>query len=66
MKFGLLDHLQDDLNSQISQQVSIESVDISRNIVDIVTPRNLYRYKLRKIIMIGIFIGIRYENNNDN
>ena len=31
-----------------------------------VTPGNLYRYKLRKIIMIGIFIGIRYENNNDN
>ena len=27
---------------------------------------NLYRYKLREIIMIGIFIGIRYENNNDN
>ena len=23
-------------------------------------------YKLRKIIMTGIFIGIRYENNNDN
>ena len=34
--------------------------------LDIVTPRNLYRYKLRKIIMIGIFIGTRYENNNDN
>ena len=43
-----------------------------------VTPRNLYRYKLgkiiktgicigiKKIIMIEIFIGIRYENNNDN
>ena len=29
--------------------------------------RNLYRYKLqKKIIMTGIFIGIRYENNNDN
>ena len=28
--------------------------------------RNLYMYKLGKIIMIGIFIGIRYENNNDN
>ena len=25
-----------------------------------VTPRNLYRYKLRKIIMIGICIGISY------
>ena len=31
-----------------------------------VTPRNLYRYKLWKIIMTGIFIGIYYENNNDN
>ena len=28
--------------------------------------RNLYRYKLWKIIMTEIFIGIRYENNNDN
>ena len=27
---------------------------------------NLYRYKLGKIIMTGIFIGIHYENNNDN
>ena len=31
-----------------------------------VTPKNLYRYKLGKIIMTGIFIGIHYENNNDN
>ena len=31
-----------------------------------VTPRNLYRYKLGKIIMTGICIGRRYENNNDN
>ena len=28
--------------------------------------RNLYRYKLRKIIMTGIFIGICYENNYGN
>ena len=28
--------------------------------------KNLYRYNLRKIIMTGFFIGIRYENNNDN
>ena len=28
--------------------------------------RNLYRYKFGKIIMTRIFIGIRYENSNDN
>ena len=28
--------------------------------IGIVTPRNLYRYKLGKIIMIGICIGISY------
>ena len=28
--------------------------------------RNLYMYKLRKIIMTGIFINICYENNNGN
>ena len=28
--------------------------------------RNLYRYKLRKIIMTRIFIGIRYENNDNS
>ena len=27
---------------------------------EVVTPRNLYRYKLRKIIMTGICIGISY------
>ena len=31
-----------------------------------VIPRNLYRYKLGKIIMIGIYIGISYgKKNND-
>ena len=38
------------------------------NVVDnsSVTLRNLYRYKLRKIIMIGIFIGRRYGNNDNS
>ena len=60
-------HVQDDEMLLVDND-GIEDFSWVRNDIDdtTVTPRNLYRYKLEKIIMTGIFIGISYENNNDN
>ena len=41
------------------------SLVITLEVSGFVTPRNFYTYKLEKIIMIGICIGISYGNNND-
>ena len=46
--------------THVSVYCSSAVADLCFFSIEFVTPRNLYRYKLGKIIMTGICIGISY------